>query len=144
MKHVRALRIASLEGGPFMTTNHVHRTARICLLSAFLALALLSFFAFGSGRAHAQTVSSSTSTPVVSRININRQGFFAFSPSALTVTSGTVVKIVNKTIYGEYLFTNQGEVFLATGASMKIVATQSQSVSFRVVCKIITLTITVV
>ena len=127
-----------------MTTNHIHRTARFCLLSAFLALALLSFFAFGSGRAHAQTVSSSSTTTAVSRIIVNTQGFLAFSPKALTVTSGTVVKIVNKTIYGEYLFTNQGEVFLAAGASMKIVATQSQVVSFRVVCKIVTLTITVV
>ena len=126
-----------------MTTNHIHRTARFCLLSAFLALALLSFFAFGSGRAHAQTVSSSsTTTTVVSRIIVNTQGFLAFSPKALTVTSGTVVKIVNKTAFGARLVTIQGDVFLPAGASMKIVATQSQVVSF--LCRPITLTITVV
>jgi len=31
-----------------MATNRIHRIAYVCLLSAFLALALVSFFAFGS------------------------------------------------------------------------------------------------
>ena len=126
-----------------MTTTHVHRTARVCLLSAFLALALFSFFVLGSGRAHAQTVSTtSTTTTVVSRIMYTTQKGFHFSPSTLTVASGTTVKIINSTTHNELLYSSSQNTYfsLPAGQSMKVVVTQSQSFFF--VCRPGGLTIT--
>jgi plastocyanin len=117
-----------------VTTNRIQPGIRTCLLSAFLALALFSFFAFGSGSAHAMTrsanaaQSASSSTAVVSRIIINKSGALVYSPSAITVKSGTTVKIVNKTAFRRILFMSQGVAYLNPAASMAIIVTQSQVV----------------
>lgn len=126
-----------------MATNRVHRIARVCLLSAFLALALFSLFVFGSGRAYAQTVSNTSSTTVVSRIVYTTQKGFHFSPNALTVASGTTVKIVNATTHNELLYSSSQGTYLSlpAGSSMKVIVTQSQSFVF--VCRPGSLTITV-
>src|SRR5215469_2105097 len=126
-----------------MATNRIHRIAYVCLLSAFLALALVSFFAFGSGRAHAQTVSSTSTTPVVSRIIYTTQKGFQFSPNALTVKSGTAVKIINTTAHGENLYDSLGTYYgVPGGKSVTIIVTQSQSLGF--ICRPVFLSITVV
>lgn len=127
-----------------MTTNRIQQTARMCVLSTFLALVAFSFLAFGSTSAHAlsaaQTASSSTTT--VSHIIVNNQGGTVFSPSSITVKSGTPVRIVNKTAFARFLVMNGGLFRLDSGASMTIAPTQSQQV--RICGGIGTLTITVV
>ena len=126
-----------------MTTNRFHRTARVCLFSMLLALTLVSFFVFGSGRAHAQTVSSSSSTTVVSRIIYTTQKGYQFSPNALTVKSGTAVKIVNTTNHGENLYSSLGIYYgVRGGQSVTITVTQSQTIVF--ICRPVSLSITVV
>lgn len=124
-----------------MTTNRVHHTVRICLLSAFLALAMFSFIAFGSGSAHAMTRSASSTTTTTSRIVTNTAGRAVFSPAAVTVKSGTVVRIVNRTTYTRFLFTSVGFISLAPATSMTLTVTQTQYVR---ICGGGALTITVV
>lgn len=131
-----------------MTTNRIQRTVRMCVLSTFLALVAFSFLAFGSASAHALSRSThlaqtaTTSTATVSRIVTNKLGETVFRPNAITVTSGTPMKIVNKTAFTRFLVVN-GRLFpLASGASMTITPTQSQLV--RICGGIGTLTITVV
>ena len=125
-----------------MITSRIHRLTRVCLLSAFLALALFSFFVFGAARVHAQTGNSTSSTIVTSRIIYSTQNGFQFSPAALTVKSGTTVKIVNTTTHNEILYNNQGSDFsVPAGKSMKIIVTQSESFTF--ICRPVSLVITV-
>ncbi|HAH00577.1 MAG TPA: hypothetical protein DDW33_09830 [Ktedonobacter sp.] len=118
-----------------MTTNCIQRTARMCVLSTFLALMAFSFLAFGSASAHALNRSSqvaqtaTTSTATVSRIVTNKLGNTVFRPNAITVASGTPVKIVNKTAFDRFLVMNGGLFRLAAGASITITPTQSQQVS---------------
>ena len=115
-----------------MTTNRIQRTVRMCVLSTFLALVAFSFLAFGSASAHALTRSThsaqtaSTSTTVYVRIVVNQQGRSVFSPSAITVKSGTPVRITNRTLYNKIVFTNQGTFDLAPGAFLTLTPTQSQ------------------
>jgi plastocyanin len=116
-----------------VTKNRIQRTVRMCLLSTFLALALFSFLAFGSGSAHAltrsasaaQTASSSTTT---TRVIVNKAGQRVFSPNTISVKSGNSVKIVNKTAFELILFTNQGITRLAPVQSLTMTITQSQNV----------------
>jgi hypothetical protein len=97
-----------------VTTNRIQRTVRMSVLSTFLALVAFSFLAFGTASAHtlnhriqaAQT--TSTTTTVVARIITNTQGRTVFSPSAITIKSGTPVRIVNKTAFMKILFVNGG------------------------------------
>jgi hypothetical protein len=114
-------------------TNRSQRTVRMCVLSTFLALAAFSFFAFGSAGAltHPTSVAqtTSTTTAVVVRLIVNQQGAIVFSPHAITITSGTPVRIVNKTPYGRFLVVN-GQLFhLLPGAALRITPTQSEIVS---------------
>jgi hypothetical protein len=114
-------------------TNRSQRNVRMCVLSAFLALAAFSFFAFGSAGAltHPTSVAqtTSTTTAVVVRLIVNQQGAIVFSPHAITITSGTPVRIVNKTPYGRFLVVN-GQLFhLLPGAALRITPTQSEVVS---------------
>lgn len=115
-----------------MTTNHIRRAARICVLSTFLALAAFSFLAFGSASAHAltrqATSSSSTTTTVTTRIISNSVGRAVFNPSTVTVKAGTVVKIVNKTAFSRILFVGGSIVRLASGASLTITPNQSETI----------------
>ena len=116
-----------------MPTNRIQRTVRMCVLSTFLALAAFSFFAFGSAGAltHPTSVAqtTSTTTAVVVRLIVNQQGAIVFSPHAITITSGTPVRIVNKTPYGRFLVVN-GQLFhLLPGAALRITPTQSEIVS---------------
>ena len=126
-----------------MTTNRIQRTIRMSVLSTFLALVAFSFLAFGTASAHtrsaAQTASSTTAT--VSRIIVNRQGATVFNPSAITVKSGTPVRIVNKTAFSRILFVGGSIVRLASGASMTIFPSQSMGVG---ICGGGSLSITVV
>jgi hypothetical protein len=123
-----------------VTTNRIQRTARMCVLSTFFALAAFSFLAFGSASAHALAHPAGVAQKATVAKIIDHPGA-VFSPSTVTVKSGTVVKIVNKTPYGLLLFTNNGAVSLAGGASMKMTVTQSQFVR---ICGGGSLTITVV
>ena len=111
-----------------MATNSIQRTVRISVLSVLLALAAFSFLAFGSASAHALAHSSGKAQKAKIVKIIDNPGA-VFSPAAITVKSGTTVKIVNKTPYGRFIFTNHGTVFLAPGAAMKMTVTQSQSVA---------------
>lgn len=125
-----------------MTTNRVYHTVRISLLSAFLALVMCSFIAFGSGSAHAMTRSASSSTTTTtSRIVTNALGRAVFSPSTITVKSGTVVRIVNRTAYTRFVFTSVGFISIAPASSMTFTVTQSQ---YARICGGGALTITVV
>ena len=123
-----------------MTTNRTLRTARICVLSTFFALVAFSFLAFGSASAHALNHSVGFAHKATVVKIIDNPGA-VFSPSAITVKSGTVVKIVNKTPFGRIVFTDQGTFSLGAGASMKMTVTQSQ---FARICGGGSLTITVV
>jgi hypothetical protein len=114
-------------------TNRIQRTVRMCVLSTFLALAAFSFFTFGSAGAltHPTSVAqtTSTTTAVVVHLIVNQQGAIVFSPHAITITSGTPVRIVNKTPYGRFLVVN-GQLFhLLPGAALRITPTQSEVVS---------------
>jgi hypothetical protein len=114
-------------------TNRSQRTVRMCVLSTFLALAAFSFFAFGSAGAltHPTSVAqtTSTTTAVVVRLIVNQQGAIVFSPHAITITSGTPVRIVNKTPYSRFLVVN-GQLFhLLPGAALRITPTLSEIVS---------------
>jgi plastocyanin len=112
----------------------------MCVLSTFFALVAFSFLAFGSASAHALNHPAGfAQTATVVKI-IDNPGA-VFSPNAVTVKSGTVVKIVNKTPYSRILFVNGGIVRLAAGAFMKMTPTQSQSVG---ICGGGSLSITVV
>ena len=124
-----------------MTTNRIQRTARMCVLSAFFALAAFSFLAFGAASAHALAHPTGNAHKAMTVAKIIDNPGAVFSPNAVTVKSGNVVKIVNKTPYGLLLFTDHGAVSLAAGASMKMTATQSQFVR---ICGGGSLTITVV
>jgi plastocyanin len=123
-----------------VTTNRIQRTARMCVLSTFFALMAFSFLAFGTASAHALNQPAGVAQKATVAKIIDNPGA-VFSPAAVTVKSGTVVKIVNKTPYGRLLFTNQGSTYLAAGASMKMTVTQSQYVR---ICGGGSLTITVV
>lgn len=120
------------------------------VLSTFLALVAFSFLAFGSASAHAHALNRSThvaqtattSTATVSRIVTNQLGETVFRPNAITVTSGTPVKIVNKTAFTRFLVVNGGLFPLASGASKTVIPTQSQQA--RICGGIGTLAITVV
>ena len=116
-----------------MTTNRIQRTVRMGVLSTFLALVAFAFLAIGSASAHtlnhpinsAQTASTSTTT--VARMVINSQGGIVFSPSAITVKSGSLVKIVNKTIYSRIVFADR-VVRIAPGMAYSFVPAQSMTV----------------
>jgi plastocyanin len=113
-----------------VTTNSIQRTVRMGVLSTFLALAAFAFLAFGTASAHtlnsAQTTSGTTTTVV--RMVTNSQGGVVFRPSAITIISGTPVRIVNKTAFARFLVIN-GQLFrLNSGASMTITPVQSQTV----------------
>ena len=123
-----------------MTTNRIQRTVRMCVLSTFFALAAFSFLAFGSASAHALAHPAGLAQKATVVKIIDNPGA-VFSPNAITVKSGTVVKIVNKTPYGRLLFTDHGSVYLASGAFMRMTVTQSQGVGL---CGGGSLTITVV
>ena len=113
-----------------MTTSRIHQTLRVTVLSAFLALAVCSFFAFGSGSAHAMTrQAASTSTTTYVRIVFNRQGATVFSPSAITVKSGAAVRITNRTAFGKFVVAEGGLYHLAPGRGFTIFPTQSQQVT---------------
>lgn len=133
-----------------MTTNRIQQTVRMCVLSIFLALVAFSFLSFGSASAHANalnrsnqvTQTATTSTATVSRIATNKLGNTVFRPKAITVASGTPVKIVNKTAFPRFLVVNGALFRLDSGASMTLTPTQSQQVSLCGATG--TLTITVV
>jgi plastocyanin len=124
-----------------VTTNRIQRTARMCVLSTFFALVAFSFLAFGSASAHALAHPTGNAQKAMTVAKIVDHPGAVFRPNAITVKSGTVVKIVNKTPYGRLLFTGQGSVYLAAGAFMKMTVTQSQDVG---ICGGGSLTITVV
>jgi hypothetical protein len=125
-----------------VTTNRIHRTVRMSVLSLFIALMAFSFLAIGTASAHSikpstsssQTASNSTTTVVriMSRSTI--------SPNAITVKSGARVRIVNKSPGNLLVFYNQGSKVLAPGAALTLFPTVSQSVT---ICAGATLTITV-
>jgi len=74
-------------------------------------------------------LTSCTTTAVVVRLIVNQQGAIVFSPNAITIKSGTPVRIVNKTPYGRFLVVN-GQLFhLLPGAALRITPTQSEVVS---------------
>lgn len=125
-----------------MATKHIRRIVRLCVVSTFLALAALTFLAFGTASAHslnhqAQTASSGVTTVKIVDPN---QGRAVFSPATVTVKSGTSVKIVNKTPYDRIVFTSSGTYDLAPGGALKIIVTQSQ---YARICGGGSLTITV-
>ena len=105
----------------------------MCVLSTILALAAFAFFAFGSASAHtlshpinsAQAASGSTTT--VARMVTNSQGGLVFSPSAITVKSGSLVKIVNKTAFSRIVFADR-VVRINPGTSYSFVPAQSMTV----------------
>jgi plastocyanin len=123
-----------------MTTNPIQRTARLFVLSAFLVLAAFSFLAFSAGSAHALSHPAGAAQKVKTAKIIDNPGA-VFSPAAITVKSGSTVRIVNKTPYSLIIFTNQGTGSLPAGASTKMTVTQSQYVR---ICGGGTLSITVV
>jgi plastocyanin len=104
-------------------------------------LAAFSFLAFGAASAHALSHSASSAQKAKTVVKIIDNPGAVFSPSAITVKSGSTVKIVNKTPYGLIIFTNQGTGSLPAGASMKMTVTQSQ---YLRICGGGTLSITVV
>ena len=112
----------------------------MCVLSTFFALMAFSFLAFGTASAHALSHPAGVAQKATVVKIIDNPGA-VFSPNAITVKSGTVVKIVNKTPYGRLLFTDHGSVYLASGAFMRMTVTQSQDVGL---CGGGSLTITVV
>lgn len=113
-----------------MTTSRIQRIVRMCVLSTFLALAVFSFLAFGSGSAHAltrQTASAGTTTFV--RIISNKQSASVFSPSAITVKSGATVRITNRTAFGRFVVVG-GQLFhLLPGQGLTTNPTQSEQVT---------------
>jgi hypothetical protein len=112
----------------------------VSVLSTFLALVVFSFLAFGSASAHALNHPAGfAQKATVAKIIDNPRA--TFTPSAVTVKSGTVVKIVNKTPYSLILFTFQGTRGLAPGGVLAMTVTQSQYVR---ICGGGSLTITVV
>jgi plastocyanin len=113
-----------------VTTSQIHRTVRVTVLSAFLALAVFSFVAFGSGSAHAMTrQAASTGTTTFVSI-VSQQRFFVFSPSAITVKSGASIRITNRTAFELEVRTMSPQTFynLAPGAGLTITPTQSEVV----------------
>lgn len=116
------------------------------VLSTFLALVAFSFLAFGTASAHTlnhriQVAQTASTTTVVVRIITNTQGVAVYSPSAITIKSGTPVKIVNKTAFTKILFVEGSVVRLASRASMT--KTPAGSETFGI-CGGGSLTITVV
>ena len=126
-----------------MSTSRPNSMLRRSVLSLFLALMAFSFLAFGTASAHTLNHATGASqagvntSPTVVRILSRQQ----FSPSAVTVKSGTHVRIANKSLSNLLVFYNGGSIVLAPKASFMIVATQTQSVA---ICAGATLTITVV
>lgn len=126
-----------------MPTNCIQRTMRMSALSLLIALIAFFFLALGSASAHtinhstssAQTASTTTTTfvHILSR--------HAFSPSAVTVKSGTRVRIVNKATINLLVFYSGGSTVLAPGGALVLFPTQTQSVT---ICAGATLIITVV
>jgi plastocyanin len=110
-------------------------------MSTFFALMAFSFLAFGTASAHALASPTGNAQKAMTVAKIIDNPGAVFSPNAVTVKSGTVVKIVNKTPYSRLIFTEHGSVYLTAGASMKMTVTQSQSVS---ICGGGSLSITVV
>jgi hypothetical protein len=112
-----------------VTTNRIQRTARMCVLSTILALAAFAFFAFGTASAHtlnaAQAASGSTTT--TARMVTNSAGGAVFSPSAITVKSGSSVRLVNKTTFSRIVFADR-VIRLNPGASYSFVPAQSMTV----------------
>ncbi len=137
------LHFSIASGGYFVPTNRIQRTVRMSAWSLFIALMAFSFLAIGSASAHTinystrstQTASTSSTTfvHILSRSS--------FSPSAVTVKSGSRVKIVNKSSLNLLIFYSGGSKVLAPGAALMLVPTQSQTVA---ICAGATLTITVV
>ena len=103
-----------------MRANHIQRIIHVSVLSMFLALMACSFLAFGSASAHAATQTASSNSSIVARIIDNQQSGFVFSPNAITVTSGTPVRIVNKTPFAVFFHeTSNGRLLhLFSGASL--------------------------
>jgi plastocyanin len=124
-----------------VTTNRIQRTARMCVLSTFFALVAFSFLAFGSASAHALAHPTGNAQKAMTVVKIIDNPGAVFSPNAITVKSGTTVKIVNKTPFSRILFVSGGIVHLASRASMTMNVTQSQSVG---ICGGGSLSITVV
>ena len=108
-----------------MRTNPIHRIVRITVLSAFLALAVFSFVAFGSGSAHAMTGQAANSSTTISVRIVTDQRFFVFRPSAITIASGTAVKITNTTTSELEVRTPQAFYNLFPGQGFTITPTQS-------------------
>ena len=112
-----------------MTTNRIQRTVRISVLSTLLALAAFAFLAFGTASAHtlnsAQAASGSTTT--VARMVTNSQGGAVFSPSAITVKAGGLVKLVNRTTFSRIVFADR-VIRLNPGASYSFAPAQSMTV----------------
>ena len=143
MKNDGFLQLLRIIGGVFVTTNRIQRTVRMSVLSTLIALVAFSFLAFGSASAHTISqaqIGSGISTSVV-RIKDDQFGRAMFHPSAISVISGTPVRIVNKTPSYRFLFIAQGDVVLSPGASTTLIVTQSQYVR---ICAGGTLTITIV
>lgn len=116
-----------------MTKNCIQRAVRVCVSSTFLALVALAFLAFGSASAHAlshpvnSAQTASTTTTTVSRMVLNNQGGIVFSPSAMTVKAGSLVKIVNKTTYTRIIFADR-VLRINPGMSYSFVPAQSMTV----------------
>ena len=126
-----------------MSTDHIQHRLRMSVLSLFLALMAFSFLAFGTASAHTlnhptgASQGGANTPPTVVRI-MSRS---AFSPNAVTVKSGTHVRIVNKSLGSLLVFYSGGSIVLTPKAALVIVATQTQVVA---ICAGATLTITVV
>jgi hypothetical protein len=82
-----------------VTTSRIHSTVRVTVCSAFLALAVFSFVAFGTGNTHALTrqVASPGSTTFARIVSDQRES--VFQPSAIKVKSGAAVRIANNTAF---------------------------------------------
>lgn len=126
-----------------MTANYKHRSVRIWVLSAFLALAVCSFFALGSGSAHAMTrQAASTSTTTFVRIVVNKQGTsVVFSPAAITVKSGAAVRITNRTAFGRFVVAEGTLRRLGPGQGFTINPTQSEQVTICGSGAVLTITV---
>ena len=108
-----------------MTTRHIHRTVRVTALSVLLSLAVFSFVVLGSGSAHAMTRQAASTGTTISVSIVTDQRFFVFRPSAITVKSGTAVKIANTTASELEIRTLQNFYDLLPGGVLTLTPTQS-------------------
>ena len=104
-----------------MTTRPLHRTIRLTLVSAVLALAVFSFVALGSGSAHAMSrQAASTGNTTIVRIVAAQNGTSIFRPSAVTIPSGSGVRIKNTTPFALDLRFGSSFYLLDSGASLTL------------------------